>query len=83
MGPYVTKILCQELGMDPQNAVNCVPLPDFGKGHPDPNLTYAHELVNELKKGVHDFGAAFDGDGVRFPVCYLHLLVDNMLKQFY
>jgi len=65
MGPYVTKILCQELGMDSANAVNCVPLPDFGKGHPDPNLTYAHELVNELKKGVHDLGAAFDGDGVR------------------
>ena len=64
MGPYVTKILCQELGMDSANAVNCVPLPDFGKGHPDPNLTYAEELVNELKKGVHDFGAAFDGDGV-------------------
>lgn len=65
MGPYVTKILCQELGMDSANAVNCVPLPDFGKGHPDPNLTYAHDLVSELKKGVHDFGAAFDGDGDR------------------
>jgi len=65
MGPYVKKILCQELGMDEQNAVNCVPLPDFGKGHPDPNLTYAHDLVNELKKGIHDFGAAFDGDGDR------------------
>jgi len=69
MGPYVKKILCEELGMDAQNAVNCVPLPDFGKGHPDPNLTYAHDLVNELKKGVHDFGAAFDGDGVCFVNC--------------
>lgn len=65
MGPYVNKILCEELGMDSKNAVNCVPLPDFGNGHPDPNLTYAHDLVNELKKGVHDFGAAFDGDGDR------------------
>lgn len=32
--------------------------------HPDPNLTYAAELVNVLKKGEHGFGAAFDGDGV-------------------
>jgi phosphoglucomutase len=65
MGPYVKTILCQELGMDEANAVNCVPLPDFGKGHPDPNLTYAKELVSALRKGVHDFGAAFDGDGDR------------------
>ena len=66
MGPYVTQVLCAELGMDPKDAVNCDPLPDFGGGHPDPNLTYAHELVNAMKKGEHHFGAAFDGDGVRF-----------------
>jgi len=51
--------------MDEKNAVNCVPLPDFGGHHPDPNLTYAADLVKEMKKGVHDVGAAFDGDGVR------------------
>ena len=68
MGPYVKKILCQELGMDEKNAINCVALPDFGKGHPDPNLTYAHELVSDMKKGVHDLGAAFDGDGVSSAV---------------
>lgn len=62
--------------MDSSNAVNCVPLPDFGKGHPDPNLTYAHELVNELKKGTHDFGAAFDGDGV----CLFCLLPFYLIK---
>ena len=57
--------------MDRANAVNCVPLEDFGGGHPDPNLTYAKELVDEMKKGVHDLGAAFDGDGVRnFPIFY-------------
>lgn len=33
--------------------------------HPDPNLTYAAHLVEEMAKGVHDFGAAFDGDGDR------------------
>lgn len=32
--------------------------------HPDPNLTYAADLVEILKKGEHDLGAAFDGDGV-------------------
>ena len=60
----MNQILVAELGMDASSAVNCVPLPDFGGGHPDPNLTYAAELVDELKKGVHDLGAAFDGDGV-------------------
>ena len=64
VGPYVTSILVDELGMDSSSAVNCVPLPDFGGGHPDPNLTYAADLVNDMKKGVHDIGAAFDGDGV-------------------
>ena len=38
---------------------------DFGGLHPDPNLTYARELVELLEKGEHDFGAAFDGDGDR------------------
>ena len=33
--------------------------------HPDPNLTYAADLVMIMKGGEHDFGAAFDGDGVR------------------
>jgi len=60
----VKRILVEELGMDAKNAVNCVSLPDFGGHHPDPNLTYASELVNEMKKGVHDIGVAFDGDGV-------------------
>ncbi|XP_013419467.1 phosphoglucomutase-1 [Lingula anatina] len=65
MGPYVKRIVCQELGAPETSAVNCVTLPDFGGGHPDPNLTYAAELVDEMKKGNHGFGAAFDGDGDR------------------
>ena len=64
MGPYILKVLCEELGVPKGDVSNCIPLPDFGKGHPDPNLTYARELVVELEKGVYDFGAAFDGDGV-------------------
>jgi phosphoglucomutase len=42
------------------------PLEDFGGGHPDPNLTYAHELAALLLEGdAYDFGAACDGDGDR------------------
>ena len=33
--------------------------------HPDPNQTYAADLLELLKEGVHQIGAAFDGDGVR------------------
>lgn len=65
MGPYVKRILCQELGMPESEAKNCTPLPDFGGLHPDPNLTYARTLVELMEKGQHDFGAAFDGDGDR------------------
>jgi phosphoglucomutase len=46
--------------------VNGTPLPDFGGGHPDPNLTYAPDLVAELwGEAAPDFGAASDGDGDR------------------
>lgn len=65
MGPYVKKILCEELGSPANSAVNCVPLEDFGGHHPDPNLTYAADLVETMKSGEYDFGAAFDGDGDR------------------
>lgn len=64
-GPYVRRIFCEELGCPANSAVNCVPLEDFGGQHPDPNLTYAADLVDSMKDGKYDFGAAFDGDGVR------------------
>ncbi|XP_051052004.1 LOW QUALITY PROTEIN: phosphoglucomutase-1-like [Phodopus roborovskii] len=63
VGPYVKKILCEELGAPANSAVNCVPLEDFGGHQPDPNLTYAADLVETIKSGEHDFGADFDGDG--------------------
>ncbi|RYR37561.1 hypothetical protein Ahy_A09g042435 isoform C [Arachis hypogaea] len=45
---------------------NGIPLEDFGHGHPDPNLTYAKDLVNILyAENGPDFGAASDGDGNR------------------
>jgi phosphoglucomutase len=41
-------------------------LEDFGGGHPDPNLVYAHDLVEVLYgTDAPDFGAASDGDGDR------------------
>lgn len=64
-GPYAKRIFCQELGAPADSVVNAVPLPDFGGGHPDPNLTYANELVQAMKSGSYGFGAAFDGDGDR------------------
>jgi len=43
-----------------------VPLPDFGGHHPDPNLTYAKELVDMvMAPDGPQFGAASDGDGDR------------------
>jgi len=64
-GPYARAILVEKLGL-PEGAVqNCVPLPDFGGGHPDPNLTYAHSLVEVVDENNIQFGAASDGDGDR------------------
>ncbi|KAL9635059.1 MAG: hypothetical protein Q9164_003704 [Protoblastenia rupestris] len=63
-GPYGTVIFEEELGLK-GSTQNCVPSPDFGGGHPDPNLVYAHSLVEAVdKNGIH-FGAASDGDGDR------------------
>uniref|UniRef100_A0A8C2KX10 Phosphoglucomutase 1 n=1 Tax=Cyprinus carpio TaxID=7962 RepID=A0A8C2KX10_CYPCA len=72
MGPYVRKIVCEELGSPANSAVNCVPSEDFGGHHPDPNLTYAADLVSAMKGGEYDFGAAFDGDGDRNMVLGKH-----------
>lgn len=64
-GPYVREIFVNQLGATDDNVVHTVPLPDFGGLHPDPNLTYAKDLVDELQVGSYDIGAAFDGDGDR------------------
>ena len=63
-GSYGVDIFEKELGLK-GSTQNCVPKPDFGGHHPDPNLVYAHSLVEAVdKNGVH-FGAASDGDGDR------------------
>ena len=64
-GSYIKRIFSNELGVDDSSIVNATPLEDFGGLHPDPNLTYAKDLVNAIKDGPYDFGAAFDGDGDR------------------
>ncbi|MFN6483352.1 MULTISPECIES: alpha-D-glucose phosphate-specific phosphoglucomutase [unclassified Nostoc] len=65
-GPYAHTIFEQRLGAPVGTVQNGKPLEDFGGAHPDPNLVYAHELVDILyAENAPDFGAAFDGDGDR------------------
>ncbi|XP_058109616.1 phosphoglucomutase, chloroplastic isoform X2 [Magnolia sinica] len=65
-GAYAKPIFVDRLGAAPDSIANGVPLEDFGHGHPDPNLTYAKDLVNVMfGENAPDFGAASDGDGDR------------------
>lgn len=66
-GPYAKEILVNRLGAPIESLMNCEPSEDFGGGHPDPNLTYAEDLVKIMFAGEDalDFGAASDGDGDR------------------
>jgi phosphoglucomutase len=65
-GPYAKRLLEGLLGAPAGTVRNGTPLEDFGGGHPDPNLTYAHDLAELLLGGDHyRFGAACDGDGDR------------------
>ena len=70
-GPYAQEIFVKRLGAPASSVINGVPLPDFGGGHPDPNPTYAEELVKTMfaegsgSQSAPDFGAASDGDGDR------------------
>ncbi|XP_011038598.1 PREDICTED: phosphoglucomutase, cytoplasmic [Populus euphratica] len=71
-GAYAKRIFVEELGAQESSLMNCVPKEDFGGGHPDPNLTYAKELVARMGLGKSnseveppEFGAAADGDADR------------------
>ncbi|XP_047340936.1 phosphoglucomutase, cytoplasmic-like [Impatiens glandulifera] len=71
-GAYATRIFVEELGAKESSLLNCVPKEDFGGGHPDPNLTYAKELVARMGLSKTsspgeppEFGAASDGDADR------------------
>jgi len=65
-GPYAHAIFQGSLGAPEGSVLNGQPLPDFGGGHPDPNLVHARSLVELLfREDGPDFGAASDGDGDR------------------
>ncbi|XP_022973560.1 phosphoglucomutase, cytoplasmic [Cucurbita maxima] len=71
-GAYAKRIFVEELSAQESSLLNCVPKEDFGGGHPDPNLTYAKELVARMGLGKSssgqeppEFGAAADGDADR------------------
>ncbi|CAG9464436.1 unnamed protein product [Pedinophyceae sp. YPF-701] len=65
-GAYAEPIFCKMLGADPSCIKDGVVKEDFGGGHPDPNLTYAKELVDIMAADdAPVFGAASDGDGDR------------------
>jgi len=65
-GPYAKVILEEKLGAPAGSVMNGIPSEDFGGGHPDPNLTYASDLVDAMSAlEAPKFGAASDGDGDR------------------
>lgn len=75
-GPYASAILEDLLGAAKGSVVHGTPLPDFGGMHPDPNPTWAHELMDEMMGDTAPaFGCASDGDGDRNmivgPNCYV------------
>ncbi|CAM9785077.1 unnamed protein product [Ascophyllum nodosum] len=79
-GPYATRVFVDELGAPEESLLRCVPQKDFGGSHPDPNLTYAADLVRRMGLDVNgqpladddqagqeppSLGAAADGDADR------------------
>ncbi len=65
-GPYAKAIIEGQLGAPAGTVVNCLPLEDFGGGHPDPNPVNAADLIAHMNgPDAPDFGAASDGDGDR------------------
>lgn len=65
-GPYAVELFERRLGAAAGTVTHARPLPDFGGMHPDPNPTWAHELMDEIMgANAPDFGAASDGDGDR------------------
>ena len=75
-GPYAREILENRLGAPSGTVRNGTPLPDFGKGHPDPNPVWAKELMDTMfADDAPDFGAASDGDGDRNMIVGRHCYV--------
>ena len=75
-GPYAREIIEKRLGAAEGSVVHGTPLPDFGGMHPDPNPTWAHELMDVMNGAdAPDFGAASDGDGDRNMIVGPHVYV--------
>ena len=75
-GSYAHAIFEGRLGAPKGTVQNGTPLEDFGGGHPDPNLVYAHDLVAVMfGDNAPDFGAASDGDGDRNMILGNHFFV--------
>ena len=75
-GPYAVEILENRLGAAKGSVIRATPLPDFGGLHPDPNPTWAAELMEAMfSADAPVFGAASDGDGDRNMIvgrgCYV------------
>jgi len=69
-GPYAKKIIEDTLGAKEGSVIRGESLPNFGGGHPDPNLVHAKQLVERMYDinetgSTPNFGAASDGDGDR------------------
>lgn len=78
-GPYVERLFRDRLGVPAAALQHTTVLPDFGGKHPDPNLTYAADLVHVMgllpngevnpamaqEASLPSFGVAFDGDADR------------------
>lgn len=75
-GPYAKEIFVNRLGAPASSLMNCEVSENFGGGHPDPNLTYAEDLV-KIAYGTQapDFSAASDGDGDRNMILGNHFFV--------
>lgn len=75
-GPYAKEIFGNRLGAPASSLMNCEVSENFGGGHPDPNLTYAEDLV-KIAYGPQapDFSAASDGDGDRNMILGNHFFV--------
>eukprot|EP01101_Sappina_pedata_P008241 TRINITY_DN4523_c0_g1_i1.p1 TRINITY_DN4523_c0_g1~~TRINITY_DN4523_c0_g1_i1.p1 ORF type:complete len:576 (+),score=223.36 TRINITY_DN4523_c0_g1_i1:184-1911(+) len=66
-GVYTKGIFIDIMKAPADSIMNAVPLQDFGGHHPDPNLTYAPDLVKRMSDPTSNLflGAASDGDGDR------------------
>ncbi|KAJ8606762.1 hypothetical protein CTAYLR_009558 [Chrysophaeum taylorii] len=65
-GPAARRVLADELQGDPSCLLRCDPRPDFGGGHPDPNLKWAADLASRF--GLDSTGSSTSNFEDIFPV---------------